>query len=99
MSDLRVIARLDVKGRRVVKGIYYEGWRDFGEPSEMAGAYYAGGADEILFIDVMARLTRRGPLLDVIRKVSENVFIPLTVGGGISTVEEAKQVLRAGADK
>ena len=99
MSDLRIIARLDVKGRRVVKGIYYEGWRDMGEPAAMASRYYSEGADEIFFTDIFASLTRRDPLLDVIRSVADNVYVPITVGGGIRTAEDAKEVLRAGADK
>lgn len=99
MKKIRLIARLDVKGTRVVKGIFYEGWRDIGDPSEISDQCYEQGADEILYMDIFASLTRRKPLFDVIRGVAENTYIPLTVGGGIKSIDDINGVLRAGADK
>lgn len=99
MKKIRLIARLDVKGTRVVKGIFYEGWRDIGDPTAIAEQYYQQGADEILYMDIFASLTRRKPLFDVIRGVASNTYIPLTVGGGIRSIEDINSVLRAGADK
>lgn len=99
MKNIRIIPRLDIKGPNLVKGIHLEGLRVLGTPSEFAEFYYENGADEIFFMDVVASLYERNSLDDIIRKSSENIFIPLTVGGGIRTPEEIKAILRAGADK
>lgn len=99
MSDIRIISRLDVKGTRVVKGIFYEGWRDMGDPLEMVKKYYADGVDEILYLDIFASLTQRGLRLDVIKNLAQNIYVPLTVGGGIRSIDDMNAALRAGADK
>ncbi len=99
MVPVRIIPRLDVKGQNVVKGIHLEGLRIVGSPGDLARRYYADGADEILFMDVVASLYGRNNILDVVKGAAENVFVPLTVGGGIRTLEDIVQVLRHGADK
>jgi cyclase len=96
---IRVIPRLDIKGPHVVKGIHLEGLRVLGVPEFFARRYYEEGADEILFMDAVASLYGRNSLLQLIEKVSQEIFIPLTVGGGIRTVEDVRAVLRVGADK
>jgi len=95
----RVIVCLDVRGGRVVKGTRFVSLRDVGDPSAMAEAYEREGADEIVFLDISASLEERATLLASVRRTAERVFIPLTVGGGIRSVDDAAQVLRAGADK
>jgi imidazole glycerol-phosphate synthase subunit HisF len=95
----RIICRLDIKSERLVKGIQLEGIRPLGDPAEFAGAYYREGADELLFVDVVASLYGRNTLLDIIRSTATEVFCPLAVGGGIRTLEDVRTVLRAGADK
>lgn len=96
----RVIARLDVKGPRLVKGIHLEGWRFLPKtPNEYCYEYYLQGADEIIYVDAVASLYGRDSIKDIIRKTTENVFIPITVGGGIRTLEDAYDILRSGADK
>lgn len=95
----RVIARLDIKGPNLVKGIQLEGLRVLGSPSQYARHYYEQGADELIYQDVVASLYERNSLHDLIAQTAQEVFIPLTVGGGIRTVEDIQQVLRAGADK
>ena len=96
---VRIIARLDIKGPNLVKGIHLEGLRVLGKPEHFARAYYEQGADELLYMDVVASLYGRNSLLDMIARTSKEIFIPLTVGGGLRTLEDIKQVLRAGADK
>jgi cyclase len=96
---VRVIACLDVDAGRVVKGVNFAGLRDAGDPVELAAAYDAAGADELTFLDVSASVEGRGTMLDVVRRTAETVFIPLTVGGGVRTVEDVDVLLRAGADK
>lgn len=96
---VRLIARLDVKGENLIKGVHLEGLRRVGSPVEFATKYYAEGIDEILFMDVVASLYGRAQLLDIVRKTAESTFVPLTVGGGVRTVEDFEQLLRAGADK
>ena len=96
----RVIARLDIKGNRLIKGVHLEGWRFLtGDPNDFCQKYYLDGADEILYVDAVASLYNRDSLKDIIRKTTENVFVPLTVGGGIRTIEDVTEILRSGADK
>lgn len=95
----RVIACLDVRGGRVVKGRRFEALRDVGDPAGLACRYEAQGADEIVFLDVSATIEERAASLDVVRRTAEQLFVPLTVGGGIRDAEDAALALRAGADK
>ena len=95
----RIIPCLDVTDGRVVKGVNFENLRDAGDPVELASRYYAEGADEITFLDISASVDGRATTLDIVRKTAEQVFIPLTVGGGIRSVEDVDTLLRAGADK
>ncbi len=99
MKTTRVIARLDIKGPNLVKGIHLEGLRVLGKPEDFAKYYYEQGADELIYQDVVASLFERNSLEDIISRTAEQIFIPLTVGGGIRTIEDIKRVLRAGADK
>ena len=99
MSQLRIIPRLDIKGPNLVKGIHLEGIRVVGKPEEAARRYYEDGADELIYMDVVATLYGRNNLLEIVKKTAENIFIPLTVGGGIRTIEDIRKFLRAGADK
>lgn len=96
---MRVIARLDVKNAFVIKGIHLEGLRKVGDPNELAKTYYAQGIDEIMFMDSVASLYGRNNLFPVIRKASEEVFVPITIGGGIRSVDDVAQALDSGADK
>jgi cyclase len=95
----RVIACLDVRDGRVAKGVKFESLRDVGDPVELAVRYEKDGADEIVFLDIAASHERRSTLLDVVQRTAEQLFIPLTVGGGINSVDDVAAVLRAGADK
>ncbi|MET0702401.1 MAG: imidazole glycerol phosphate synthase subunit HisF [Mycobacterium sp.] len=95
----RVIPCLDVDNGRVVKGVNFENLRDAGDPVELAALYDAEGADELTFLDVTASSSGRSTMLDVVRRTAEQVFIPLTVGGGVRSVEDVDVLLRAGADK
>ena len=95
----RVIPCLDVAAGRVVKGVRFEDLRDQGDPAESAARYAAEGADEIVFLDIAAASERRGTELDWVLRTAERVFVPLTVGGGVRSVEDARDLLRAGADK
>ncbi len=99
MNVARVIPCLDVTDGRVVKGINFVGLRDAGDPVELASRYDAEGADELVFLDITASSDGRDTMVDVVRRVAEQVFIPFTVGGGIRSVEDARRMLRAGADK
>jgi len=99
MKTIRIVPRLDIKGPNVVKGIHLEGLRVLGSPSDFAKFYYKQGADEILFMDVVASLYERNSLHDIIEKSSDDIFIPITVGGGLRSIEDIKSVLRSGADK
>ncbi len=96
---IRVIPCLDVRDGRVVKGVNFVDLRDAGDPVEQAQAYDAAGADELCFLDISASHEGRGTLLDVVRRTAEVCFMPLTVGGGVRTVEDARALLLAGADK
>ncbi|HHX85348.1 MAG TPA: imidazole glycerol phosphate synthase subunit HisF [Actinomycetales bacterium] len=95
----RVIPCLDVDAGRVVKGVNFLDLRDAGDPVELAAAYDAQGADELTFLDVTASSSGRGTMIDVVTRTAEQIFIPLTVGGGVRTAEDVDQLLRAGADK
>ncbi len=99
MRNIRVLARLDVKGPNLIKGVHLEGLRIVGDPIEFASKYYLEGADEILFMDSVASLYGRNHLADIIRVTAHDVFVPITVGGGIRSVADAKAVLNSGADK
>ena len=99
MKTVRVIPCLDVEDGRVVKGVNFVGLRDAGDPVELAARYDAEGADELVFLDITASSDARGTTLDMVRRVAEEVFIPFTVGGGIRSVNDARGILRAGADK
>ena len=95
----RVIARLDIKGPNLVKGVHLEGLRVLGKPSVFAEKYYSEGVDELMYQDVVASLYERNSLEEFIEKTAENIFIPMTVGGGIRTIKDIRKILRAGADK
>jgi len=95
----RVIVCLDVRDGRVVKGTHFVDLRDIGDPVELASRYEAEGADEVVFLDISASSENRGTLLDVARRTAEQLFIPLTIGGGVRSTEDVARVLRAGADK
>ena len=97
--NVRLIPRLDIKGPNLVKGIHLEGLRVLGKPGRFARYYYEHGADELIYMDVVASLYERNSLLPIIEKTSKEIFIPLTVGGGLRTTEDIRTVLRAGADK
>jgi imidazole glycerol-phosphate synthase subunit HisF len=99
MFKVRVIPCLDVKDGRVVKGVNFVDLRDAGDPVEAAIAYDAAGADELCFLDINATHENRGTMMDVVRRTAEACFMPLTVGGGVRTVDDIKSLLRAGADK
>ena len=99
MHSVRIIPRLDIKGPNLVKGVHLEGLRVLGKPEAFARHYYENGADELLYMDVVASLYGRNSLLPFVEKTSREVFIPLIVGGGLRTLEDIRTVLRAGADK
>ncbi len=99
MLTKRIIPCLDVKNGRVVKGTSFKGLRDAGDPVELASYYYKEGADELVFLDITATQEGRNTMAEVVYRISEKVFIPLTVGGGIRTNEDVQRMLRAGADK
>ncbi len=99
MPAVRIIPCLDVDGGRVVKGVNFKGLQDVGDPVELAARYGDGGADELTFLDIGASSSNRETLYDAVKKTAEQVFIPLTVGGGVRTVEDVDRLLRCGADK
>lgn len=94
-----MIARLDIKGPKLIKGIHLEGLRVMGDPKEFACRYYEQGIDEIVYMDVVASLYGRNSLHEIVRHTAHDVFVPLTVGGGVRSVEDVRELLRAGADK
>jgi cyclase len=98
-SRVRFIARLDIKGPNLIKGIHLEGLRVIGDPREFARGYYEQGVDEIVYMDIVASLYGRNSLHDIVRRTAHDVFVPLTVGGGVRSVEDVRELLRAGADK
>jgi imidazole glycerol-phosphate synthase subunit HisF len=97
--DVRLVARLDIKGPNLIKGVHLEGLRVIGDPQTYARRYYDQGADEIIYIDVVASLYGRSKLTEIVRHTAHDVFVPLTVGGGIRSVEDVRDLLLAGADK
>ncbi len=99
MSNVRLIVRLDIKGPNLVKGVQMEGLRVIGNTQKFAYQYYLDGIDEIIYIDIVASLYGRNNLSEIVKRTSQDVFIPITVGGGIRTVEDVRKLLRAGADK
>jgi imidazole glycerol-phosphate synthase subunit HisF len=99
MKTVRIIPRLDIKGPNLVKGIHLEGLRVLGKPADFAKYYYEQGADELMFMDVVASLYERNSLHDIISETAKKIFIPITVGGGLRTISDIKEVLRVGADK
>ena len=99
MRNIRLIARLDIKAPNLVKGIQLEGLRKMGDPNEFALRYYQQGVDEIYYEDIVASLYERNSLLDIIEKTSYDIFVPITVGGGLRSIEDVAAVLRSGADK
>ena len=99
MKNIRIIPRLDIKGPNLVKGIHLEGLRVLGKPETFARYYYEQGADELLYVDVVASLYNRNSILPVIERTAKEIFIPLTVAGGLRTIDDIKAALRAGADK
>jgi imidazole glycerol-phosphate synthase subunit HisF len=99
MRKIRLIARLDIKGPNLIKGIHLEGLRVIGSPNEYALKYYKQGVDELIFMDCVASLYGRNSLGDIIKDAAQNLFVPMTVGGGIRSVADAQKLLRCGADK
>ncbi len=98
-SRLRLIARLDIKGPNLIKGVHLEGLRVIGDPQEYARKYYEQGADELIYIDIVASLYGRSKLTEIVRRAAHDVFVPMTVGGGIRSGDDVRDLLRAGADK
>lgn len=99
MTNVRLIARLDIKGPNLIKGVHLEGLRIIGDPQEYARRYYEQGADELLYIDIVASLYGRSKLTEIVRRAAHDVFVPMTVGGGIRSVDDVSELLRVGADK
>ena len=99
MQNTRLIARLDVKGPNLIKGVHLEGLRVIGDPNEFAVKYYNQGADELLYLDIVASLYGRSNLIEIVKKTTNDVFVPITVGGGIRNIDDVASLLRAGADK
>jgi cyclase len=99
VRNTRLIARLDIKGPNLIKGIHLEGLRVIGKPNEYALRYYEQGADELIYIDCVASLYGRNSLSDIVQNAAQNVFVPMTVGGGIRSIDDAMHILRCGADK
>lgn len=99
MKNVRLIARLDIKGPNLIKGIHLEGLRVMGSPNEYALRYYLQGADELIYMDCVASLYGRNHLGDIVKAAAKDIFVPMTVGGGIRSVDDATEILRAGADK
>jgi imidazole glycerol-phosphate synthase subunit HisF len=99
MASVRLIARLDVKGPNLIKGVHLEGLRVIGDPQEYARRYYEQGADELIYIDIVASLYGRSKLTEIVRRAARDVFVPMTVGGGVRNTEDVRELLRAGADK
>lgn len=99
MNRFRLIARLDVKGPNLIKGVHLEGLRVMGEPHAFARRYYEQGIDEIIYMDIVASLYGRNNLIDIVRRTATDIFVPMTVGGGVRGIEDARLLLASGADK
>jgi cyclase len=99
MGNIRLIARLDIKGPNLIKGIHLEGLRVIGSPNEYALRYYLQGADELIYMDCVASLYGRNHLSAIIKAAARDIFVPITVGGGIRSIDDVKEILRSGADK
>lgn len=99
MKNIRLIARLDIKGPNLIKGVHLEGLRVIGDPQAYARRYYEQGADELLYVDVVASLYGRSKLTEIVRRAAHDVFVPMTVAGGIRSIDDVTDLLRAGADK
>lgn len=99
MANVRLIARLDIKGPNLIKGVHLEGLRVVGDPQEYARRYYEQGADELIYIDIVASLYGRSKLTEIVRRAAHDVFVPMTVGGGVRSTDDVSDLLRAGADK
>ena len=99
MNRIRIIARLDIKSENLIKGIHLEGLRVLGKPNEFARNYYKQGVDELLYMDAVASLYGRNNLFQIVQKTAQNIFIPLTAGGGVRSLQDAENLLRSGADK
>tara|TARA_S200000501_G_scaffold377915_1_gene438146 strand:+ start:1800 stop:2567 length:768 start_codon:yes stop_codon:yes gene_type:complete len=99
MQNVRLIARLDIKGPTLIKGVHLEGLRVIGDPNEYAIKYYNQGADELIYMDIVASLYGRSNLTEIVKKATHDVFIPMTIGGGIRTIDDVSELLRSGADK
>ncbi len=99
MANVRLIARLDIKGPNLIKGVHLEGLRVVGDPQEFAERYYREGIDELIYMDIVASLYGRNNLTEIVRSTAQKIFVPLTVGGGIRSVDDVRDLLRAGADK
>ncbi len=98
-SNIRLIARLDIKGPNLIKGIHLEGLRIVGDPNKYAKKYYQNGVDEIIYMDTVASLYGRNNLTDILKKTVQDIYIPITVGGGIRSIDDVKHLLRCGAEK
>lgn len=99
MKSTRLIPRLDIKGPNLIKGVHLEGLRVLGDPQQFARDYYEQGADELIYIDIVASLYGRSKLTEIVRRAAHDVFVPMTVGGGVRSVDDVRDLLRAGADK
>jgi cyclase len=99
MRHVRIIARLDIKGPNLIKGVHLEGLRVVGDPHEHALRYYAQGADELLFMDIVASLYQRNNLSDIIKRTAERIYVPITVAGGIRSLDNVSEMMHSGADK
>ena len=99
VSNIRLISRLDIKSPNLIKGIHLEGLRKIGDPQTFAQNYYAAGADEIIYMDIVASLYNRNSLSELVRRTAEQVFVPITVGGGLRSLDDVEDALRSGADK
>ncbi len=99
MANIRLIARLDIKGPNLIKGVHLEGLRVVGDPQAFAERYYLEGIDELIYMDIVASLYGRNNLTDIVRRTAEKIFVPLTVGGAVRSVDDVRDLLRAGADK
>lgn len=99
MRNLRLIARLDIKGPNLIKGIHLEGLRVVGDPQLYARKYYEQGADELIYMDTVASLYGRNNLQEILRRAARDIYVPMTVGGGLRSIDDVKEILRSGADK